>query len=73
VLIIAANRGGTAQRVEVPVNDLYLTAGSVEVVYPRPGFMPWGQFEGGGSAGRVVGGKLVLNLAPCSGVVLKTA
>jgi len=73
VLIVAANRAGTAQRVEVPVNDLYLSASSVEVVYPRPGFVPWGQFEGGSSAGRIVGGKLALNLAPRSGVVLRAA
>jgi cyclomaltodextrinase len=71
VLIVAANRGAQARRVEVPVNDLYLTASSVQVVYPRPELLAWGEFEGGGSAGRVVDGKLVLNLAPRSGVVLK--
>ena len=73
VLIVAANRGEAVQRIVVPLNDLYLTASSVEVVYPRPTLMPWGQFDGGGSAGRVVDGKLVLNLAPRSGVVLKAA
>jgi cyclomaltodextrinase / maltogenic alpha-amylase / neopullulanase len=73
VLIVAANRGAAAQWVEVPVNDLYLTASGVEVVYPRADSMPWGHFQSGGSAGRVVGGKLALNLAPRSGVVLKAA
>jgi cyclomaltodextrinase len=73
VFIVAANRGTGARRVEVPVNDLYLTASSVEVVYPRPDLMPWGQFEGGGLGGRVVDGKLALNLAPRGGVVLKAA
>ena len=65
--------GGAGYRVEVPVNDLYLTASSVEVVYPRPDLPPWGHFEAGSSAGRVVGGKLALTLEPRSGVVLKAA
>jgi alpha-glucosidase len=73
VLIVAANRGATAHWVEVPVNDLYLTANGVQVVYPRTDSMPWGHFQSGGNAGRVVGGKLALNLAPRSGVVLKAA
>jgi cyclomaltodextrinase len=72
VLIIAANRGSAAQRVEVPVNDLYLAATTVEVVYPRPELMGWGRFDNGAAAGRVVDGKLVLELDACSGVVLKT-
>ena len=73
VLIVAVNRAQTARRVEVPVDDLYLTANSVEMVYPRPGVMTWGQFDGGGKTGRVLHGTLVLNLAPQAGVVLKAA
>jgi cyclomaltodextrinase len=73
VLLVAANRGVAPRRIEVPVNDLYLTVSSMEVVYPRPELTAWGSFEGGASTGRVLGGKLVLNLAPRSGVVLKAA
>ena len=73
VLIVAANRGIEARRIEIPVNDLYLTASSVEVVFPRPDLLTWGAFDGGGATGRVVEGKLSLDLAPRSGVVLKAA
>jgi len=74
VLIVAANRADMPCRLEVPVNDLYLTATSVQVVYPRPERFTWGAFtDGGSAAGRVVDGKLTLNLAPRAGVVLKAA
>lgn len=72
VLIVAANRADTWQRVAVPVNDLYLTANSVQVSYPVE-LSAWGTFDGGGRVGQIVDGNLALNLAPRGGVVLKAS
>jgi len=72
LLIVAVNRSSESRRIEVPVNDLYLTASSVEVVFPRPDLMTWGDFAGG-ATGRVIDGKLALDLATRCGVVLKAA
>ena len=71
VLIVAVNRAETPGRVEVPVNDLYLTGPTVQVVYPTADLFEWGTFDGGAAVGQIKNDVLVLNLAPRSGVVLK--
>ncbi len=71
VFMVAVNRGDEPRRVELTVDDLYLTTNRIQLVYPSPEQGGWGAFEGSGAAGRAVGGKLALNLAARSGAVLQ--
>jgi glycosidase len=71
VLIVAVNRAESACQIKLPVNDLFLTEGTARVVYPRQEPYSWGEFEGGTSTGLITGGRLAVNVAPRSAVVLK--
>jgi glycosidase len=71
VVLVAVNSGEVAQRVECPVEELYLSGDPVEVLYPLGEGAAWGEFDGQASTGRVERDRLALTIGARSAVILK--
>ena len=71
VVLVAVNSGEAAQRVECPVEELYLSGDPVEVLYPLGEGTAWGEFDNHVTTGRVEADRIALTLAARSAVILK--
>jgi glycosidase len=71
VVLVAVNSGEVSQRVEFPVEELYLAGEPVEVLYPLGEGAVWGEFDGQASVGSVERDRIGLTLAARSAVILK--